>query len=776
MFVSVPSNRAFFRAVSAVKGLTGSAVQGSSDYAVLSFGLRARIRLLQAGNALKTDFSGRTVKSGRRSVSYSVSVASMSCMLGVVTVFCAPLPLYAKASKTAATAQPVSDGTSDPAIPYTVTLTPTKHPELDAAISASSQLESLQASHAVGAYALAGRIRSDYDRVNIALESQGYYAGSVQISVKVGTRVVDGKDPSLPDILKALEKNQKVAITISATLGPRFSLGSIALLAPLEKAAAPAQVAGPQTVKAPVPKAPASKTKAPPEAAPAIAVPLTFAQAVAQSQPVTLAPDERKAFDLSSGQPAVAETVLAAQNTLLNQLQEDGYATASVSTPVAYLEPQAQKLDIVFRVQRGPRVVIGPIGMEGLVHTNQSFLRNRLELKEGELYRPSRIEAARQDLVSTGVFASVQVRNAPPIITLPPSRTLMPGILQAMPIEFSFKEAKRRTLSAEVGYSTDLGGRLGASWTHHNLFGNAEQLKLTALVTGLGGSAQQGLGYDVYADFMKPDFLSKGQNLSVRLEGVRQLLYSYHQTAIIARAGLNRHVGKYWNLSGSLMGEQEQIKQFGDTRSYFIVAAPLNATFDNTRLTNPIDPATHGVRASLSITPSESLESGSTFFTLLSAQASTYFDLHHLGISRPGRSVIAVRGIVGSVQGASTYQIPPDQRLYAGGPATVRGFRYQGVGPQYGRTKYAIGGTSMDAGSVEFRQRLPMNLGVAGFVDAGQVGTGSRPGQGTLRVGYGGGVRYFTPIGPIRVDVALPMNRPPQGDKWELYFGLGETF
>lgn len=712
-------------------------------------------------------------------------------MLGMAAVFCAPLPVVAKASKAAANAKPVSDGTTDPAIAYAVTLTPTKQADLDAAIAASSQLKSLQTSHSVGAYALAGRIRSDYDRINSALESQGYYAGSVKISVKAGAQSVDGKDPSLPDILKALAKGQKVAITISATLGPRFSLGTVALTTPPQAppaasvpapapttptAAAPAMKD--PTAKAPVTKASAkaSSDKAAPVAAPAAAVAATSEQAIAQAQPVSLLPEERKAFGLSSGQPAVAADVLAAQNGLLGQLQEEGYATASVSTPLAYLKPQTHTLDIVFRVSRGPKVVIGPISMTGLTHTNQRYLMNRLELKEGELYRPSRIEAARQDLAGTGVFASVQVRNAPPIITLPPSRTLMPGILQAMPIEFGFKEAKRRTLSAEVGYSTDLGGRVGVSWTHHNLLGNAEQLRLTALITGLGGSAQQGLGYDVYADFMKPDFLSKGQNLSVRLEGIRQLLYSYHQTAVIGRAGLNRHIGRYWNISGSVMGEQEQIQQFGDTRSYFIVSAPLNATFDSTQLSNPIDPATHGLRASLSVTPSESLESGSSFFTLLSAQVSTYFDLKHLGISRPGRSIIAVRGIVGSVQGASTYQIPPDQRLYAGGPATVRGFRYQGVGPQYGKTKYGIGGTSMDAGSVEFRQRLPMNLGFAGFVDAGQVGTGSRPGQGTLRVGYGGGVRYFTPIGPIRVDVALPMNRPAYGDKWELYFGLGETF
>lgn len=689
-------------------------------------------------------------------------------MLGIAAVFCTPLPVLAKASKAAANARPVSDGTTDPVIPYAVTLTPTKQADLDAAIAVSSQLNSLQ-THAVGAYALAGRIRSDYGRINSALESQGYYAGSVKISVKAGAQSVDGKDPSLPDILKALVKGQKVAITISATLGPRFSLGTVTLTTPPQEPPA-------ASVPAPAPTTPmatASSIKDPMARTPVAKAPVKAASdkaasvtAIAQAKPVSLRPEERKAFGLSSGQPAVAADVLAAQSGLLGQLQEEGYATANVSAPLAYLNPQTHTLDIVFRVSRGPKVVIGPISMTGLVHTNQHYLMNRLELKEGELYRPSRIEAARQDLAGTGVFASVQVRNAPPIITLPPSRTLMPGILQAMPIEFGFKEVKRRTLSAQVGYSTDLGGRVGMSWTHHNLFGNAEQLRLTALVTGLGGSAQQGLGYDVYADFMKPDFLSKGQNLSVRLEGIRQLLYSYHQTAIIGRAGLNRHVGKYWNVSGSVMGEQEQIQQFGDTRSYFIVSAPLNATFDSTQLSNPIDPATHGLRASLSVTPSESLESGSSFFTLLSAQVSTYFDLKHLGISRPGRSIIAVRGIVGSVQGASTYQIPPDQRLYAGGPATVRGFRYQGVGPQYGKTKYGIGGTSMDAGSVEFRQRLPMNLGFAGFVDAGQVGTGSRPGQGTLRVGYGGGVRYFTPIGPIRVDVALPMNRPAYGDKW----------
>ena len=137
--------------------------------------------------------------------------------------------------------------------------------------------------------------------------------------------------------------------------------------------------------------------------------------------------------------------------------------------------------------------------------------------------------------------------------------------------------------------------------------------------------------------------------------------------------------------------------------------------------------------------------------------------------------MIALRGTVASVQGASTFQLPPDQRLYAGGSATVRGFKYQGVGPLF-PDGYPVGGTALDAATVEFRQRLFRSFGAALFVDAGQVASSSAPFQGSLRIGTGAGVRYFTPIGPIRLDVAVPINKPPGGDSFELYIGLGETF
>lgn len=608
--------------------------------------------------------------------------------------------------------------------PYVTTVKPTGQADLDAALNASSDLLGLQGTHAVGPFALAGRVRSDYERLRTALESCGYYGGTVTITLtrqgaKDGVKL-DGQSSALASWIEGIPEKEKVAAEITVEKGPLYHVGQVSLLDP--------------------------KTKA----------------------PLTLNTTEQNAFGLKTGTPAVAETVLGAGGKLLEAMREEGHALATVGTPKAYLRPESKTLDVVYDVTPGPVLNIGTINVAGLKRVNESFVRRRMTVQEGQLYQPSKIDAARQDLTSVGVFSSVAVKDGAD-----------QAVNGTMPLDFTFKEAKRRAIGAEGGYSTDLGARAGINWTHYNLLGNAERLKLAALVTGLGGSAQQGLGYDVYADFFKPDFYSRKQNLSVRLEGLRQLFWSYRQTALLARAGLTRQVGRYWNVSYGLSAEQENIQQFGVSRDYTIISAPLGGAFDNTGVGNPIEPATHGIRASLNAAPSVSLGnkgSGESFFTILNATASAYFDLEHLGLSKPGRSVLAVRGTIGSIQGAGTYDIPPDQRLYGGGSATVRGFRWQGVGPQYKNTRYAIGGTSLDAGTVEYRQRILKSFGMAGFIDAGQVGSSSAPFTGTLRVGVGGGVRYYTPIGPVRLDVGVPLNRPERGDKWDLYIGLGETF
>ena len=607
-----------------------------------------------------------------------------------------------------AAAIPPAARAADPQ-PYKTSIASTGESGLDAALKGSSSLLALQKTAPVSPFALAGRVRADYARLRTALESFGYYDGTVSITVAGHS----GNDPALPDILAAVPKGTTVPVKLAFTRGPRFTLGTVRLEDP---------------------------------------------------QHESLSPQARAAFGLHSGQPAIASDVLAAQGRLLDALRESGHALAAVQPPAAFLHPDSHTLDVVFTLHEGPRVDIGSITLNGLHQVNERFVRRRLLEHPGELYQPSSIEAARQDLASIGVFSDVQVRTG---------QKLEPG--NRIPLIFTFTEAKRHTVSAQIGYSTDLGGSAGVTWTHHNLFGNAEQLDLTALATGLGGTSQQGLGYDVFANFTKPDFYRRDQSLVLRIEGLKQDLDAYNQTALLVRAAINRKLSRRWNVAAGIGAEQEQIVQEGVTRDYTLASLPLSASYDSTDLANPLDPATHGIRAGFGATPTYSLTEGGAFFTILQASASTYIDLHRIGLGAPGRSVIALRAIVASVQGASTFQLPPDQRLYAGGSATIRGFKYQGVGPLF-PDGYPVGGTSLDAGTIEFRQRLFKSFGAVAFVDAGQVSSNSAPFEGTLRIGTGVGARYFTPIGPIRLDVAVPLNKPPGGDSFELYIGLGETF
>jgi translocation and assembly module TamA len=255
--------------------------------------------------------------------------------------------------------------------------------------------------------------------------------------------------------------------------------------------------------------------------------------------------------------------------------------------------------------------------------------------------------------------------------------------------------------------------------------------------------------------------------------------------------------------------EQENILQEGVRRYYTLFSIPLGAKFDSTGLSNPLQDPQHGLRMSLSVAPTEALgagraaaelplapsqtpstssqcvdntsasneapSTGHANFLIIQGTVSTYFDLSRSSADRPGRTILALRALAGLAQGASQFSLPPDQRFYGGGSATVRGYRYQSVGPVFADCN-PKGGTAIEAMGAELRQRIGRDFGAALFVDAGQVWADARPFESGLQVGYGGGVRYYTPIGAIRFDVALPTHRPAGGDALEVYVGLGQTF
>ncbi|HMA52562.1 MAG TPA: BamA/TamA family outer membrane protein [Magnetospirillaceae bacterium] len=476
-------------------------------------------------------------------------------------------------------------------------------------------------------------------------------------------------------------------------------------------------------------------------------------------------PDEaRQELDLKPGIPAVASDVLAAAARLTTALQERGYALAKMEAPEVIEDPDAKTLDVTFHVEAGRLANIGEINLQGLKDVDEDFVRRRLLLKSGQPYRPSDIEKARQDLAGVGVFSAVSVR--------PGTAIASDGTI---PVTFVFDERPKHVVGITGAYSTDLGGLFKTTWSDRNLFGGAEQLNLGAAATGLGGSDVNGLGYDFTAQFIRPDFLDRDQSLQIDAAALKQNLEAYDQTAQTAGVAVNRKLNKEWWASIGVTGERERIGQEGVTTHYLLTGIPLVLKYDSTGLGGPLQDPTHGIRAALNLTPTVSLGGGTREFLIAQISGSTYFDLSDWGLDDKGRSVLAVRGLLGSIEGASEFDLPPDQRFYGGGSATVRGFKYQSIGPQFADHN-PIGGTAIDAASLEYRQRLYEDWGLATFIDGGQVNAGHLPFQGDFRVGFGLGPRYYTSIGVVRLDIAVPLNKPPGGDTFELYIGLGQAF
>lgn len=462
---------------------------------------------------------------------------------------------------------------------------------------------------------------------------------------------------------------------------------------------------------------------------------------------------------IRTGDPAIAARVLNAQGALLSALQDQGYAFARVDTPSAFADDAANVLDISYNVATGRKMRVGAISLVGLKDVDEDYARDSLTVHPGDLYKPSAIEKARLDLVGLGVFSGVSVQAAKE-----------PVSGDTVPLEFDVQERPLHAVALSGSYSTDLGVSLAAKWSHRNLLGKGEQLNLSASGIGLGGTATAGIGYDMRAQFIKPRFLRDDQELEFDLGAIKQHLDAYDQTAETFGIFARKKFSTLWSGTAGLSYMHDDVTQQTMTRSYDLLALPVTASYDSTGLSDLLADPVQGGRAALSVAPSAAFGAQTLLFAVLQASGSMYFNL-----SGDGRSVLAARALVGTIQGGNNFDLPPDQRLYAGGSGTVRGFRYQSIGPQFPNGD-PTGAASIDAVSLEFRQRLWSDYGFAAFVDAGQASTDSLPFNGSVEVGAGLGVRYYTSIGAIRADVAVPVTRVPGGDAFAIYISIGQAF
>lgn len=463
-------------------------------------------------------------------------------------------------------------------------------------------------------------------------------------------------------------------------------------------------------------------------------------------------------YGVTAGAEARSELVVQAGRELVLAWREKGYAFASISESNLTADHRTDELEVTVRLAPGPLAVFGDVSVVGATDVDPDFIARQADIPRGGTYNPTVLADAAARLRGLGVFNSVVIEEG---------ETPVDG--DEVPITITVAERKKRTLGAGVTAATTDGLGVEGFWTHRNLFGRAENLRIEGGVTGIGRSNfSGGLDYNITATFRKPGVFTPRTNFRASAEALLQDTDAYDKQSVAGAVGFEHRFSDTLNGEIDLKYEYADYENasFGPDRAS-LLSLPGQIVWDTRD--NRLNP-TRGFRLLFYSEPTYDSENSNMFY-----KTSGSFSAYQ-AVNEARTFVMAGRVAAGSILGSSLSAIPPDRRFYAGGGGSIRGYTYQNAGPR-SATGQPTGGLSFIETSAELRFLATERIGLVAFVDSGGAFESSTPGQGgTWYTGAGAGVRYLTPVGPLRVDVAVPLNKISGDPSVAFYLGLGQAF
>jgi translocation and assembly module TamA len=458
---------------------------------------------------------------------------------------------------------------------------------------------------------------------------------------------------------------------------------------------------------------------------------------------------------ITDGVPARAQPVIEIGDGLIARLRHAGYPDARAQPVDALADGKAHTVELTFQLQPGFRSSFGGIKFTGLGKTREDYLLGLRPWKDGERYTPEKLDEFRGRLAETGLFDTAAARLSP---------EGQPGAegLVARDVEVELKERKRRTIALGASASTSDGYGIDGEWELRNLTGRGDSITVGAQLATLERRLQ--------TTWRRPNIKRYGRNLRFGAEVEDFETDAFDQSGANVSATVEEQFTP--RVRGSLGVEagyasildQQSLAAGTGRRDVYILSGSGTAEYVGVK--DILDP-TEGLRARVAVEPGVTYGDTNIAFTRLSGEASLYGEVGSENL------IAALRGRLGTIIGPNG--APPDRLFFAGGGGSVRGYEYQSLSPR-NTAGELIGGRSLVEMSAELRYRATNTLGYVAFVDAGAAGSNTEPPIDQMRVGAGFGVRYYAGFGPLRADIAVPLNKEDGDADFQIYISIGQAF
>ncbi|HJE25834.1 MAG TPA: autotransporter assembly complex protein TamA [Methylorubrum populi] len=609
------------------------------------------------------------------------------------------------------------------ALPYTLRITGTDDSDILKALQDTSTLYRLRQEAPPDGEGLVRRAEADLRRLTDVLSGYGYYQGTV--TVRIDGVAVTG-EASLAAAARAAEGSRSralVPVKIVVDLGPAYTLRTVRALDPRQR---------------------------------------PFPDEVLPERFIRTDDDV----------PARSATVLAREAKIVDRLRALGHPFAKVVTRDPVVDDAAHVMDVTFTIDPGPKAGLGEVAVKAPEGIDPAVIRSFIYTEPGDPYSPKAVAEIRRSVARIEGLGAVRVREGESL-----------DADGNLPLFVEVSERERNLIGVSARYSTVDGPGVRAYYANRNLWGGGETLRLDADIYYLGlgydpfatqrklaGIDTTGLGGRLAATFVKPALGGTRNDLLANAFVTREVQQSYFVDAAGASVAVRHRFSDTFSAQIGIDGQVGRSKDAIGTVDYRLIGVPVSVTYDSTD--SLLDP-TEGVRLIASAAPYPSFLGSDPGIFVAKAQGSTYYALDD-----EAKYVLAGRLGFGSVSGARLDEIPDNFRFFAGGGGSVRGYAFRTLGPR-GPFNLPIGGRSLLEASIEARIKVTDTIGVVPFFDAGTAFASSLPDfDERIRKAAGIGVRYYTGIGPIRADLAFPLDRIKGNRELPvaLYISLGQAF